>query len=179
MYDRCGMSDRFPNKMGNVPTVVTDELVEEVAECLATRMKKHAIKAHIIDILDMAISARSLEKLMARARSILLERSKRPRAEHLALSLDFWEKVLCDDDASLNQKMKAQRELQDLLGIGGSFAGANTDTPDEQAHALRETMEEMAGLHTEVSENGASLNGDPGNVDPGITDSSTSDKPTT
>ena len=152
------MSEADPNRMGNTPTVVTDELVEEVAECLAVRMKKHEIKAHVIELLGMEISARSLERLLSRARMVILSRQKRPRAEHIALSVDFWEKILHDPDASLNQKMKAQRELQDLLGIGGSFAGSNSDTPDEAAAALRETMAEIDGLHSEAPT-------DPGNQD--------------
>lgn len=153
--------------MGNVPTVVTDELVEECAECLASRMRKHAIKTHIQEILGMGISARSLEKLLARARMVILSRQKRPRSEHLALSIDFWEGVLHDPDANLNQRMKAQRELQDLIGIGGGFAGANADTPDELAQALRDSMAEMAGLHPEQPKNnGAQSNDTPSVVTP-------------
>lgn len=124
-------------------TVVTDELVEECAECLAQRMHKHQIKRHLEELLGFKYSAATHEKLLGRAKKIIIERSARPRSEHLALAIEFWEKLMADPEATKRDKMKCQRELQELLGLGAKWGSIRDMSPDDQAEMLRQAVKAM------------------------------------
>lgn len=140
---------RTDNHCGPIPTVVTEELVEEVAELLAQRKKKHEIKDYLRTTLEMEVHPRSVETLITRARHLILERAKRSKTEHLALSVEFLEKIIADDSLPTYQRMKALDQLNYMLGVGGSFK-MQTESPDETARAIRQAQKEMDETATEA-----------------------------
>lgn len=126
------------NLQGGMPTVVTNELTEFVAECIGFRWKKYKIKAALIDMLETDISPRSLERLMQGARKLIQDRSERPIAENKGNAIEFYEAVIADDDVKPETKIKAQERLDLILGIQNT----NEEPPEDQAAKVRQLLKE-------------------------------------
>lgn len=120
-----------------------DELIEEVAECLARRYKIHKIRSHLADVLGGPIKETALKTLVSRARQRLESRSTKPRSEHLALSIEFLEGMLADDDLSPIVKLKTLEQLNAMLGVGAKWTQQERD-PGAEAAKIRSAIDEMS-----------------------------------
>jgi hypothetical protein len=90
--------------------------------------------------------------LLAHARRLIAARSKRSKLEHIQLAIEFWEDQIADPDLSAKERQNAQVQLQNLMGIGGSFNVADTDTPDETAEQIRGALKEIETKHKDADE---------------------------
>lgn len=140
------------NRFGpGVRSVTAAEVVEEVAECMARRMRKGQIKDHIRTMLNATISSSTFEELFRRARQLLADRAAISKTDQIALSIMFWEQQIADPDISDALRQRAQRELQDLIGIGGQFDIGNRSA-ENAARAIREAVSAMNEVHVDAGQ---------------------------
>lgn len=126
--------------------VNTDEIDEWVAEQIAQRRHKFQIKGELEARLEEKVDIKAFEFIYTKAKKLIMENSKVPRQDHKALSQRFWEGIIADPKSKMREKMRAQVELQNLLGIGAAFEQGPAD-PRESAREIREALAEEDGLY--------------------------------
>jgi hypothetical protein len=82
-------------------------------------LSRHARKSEIKRLLKarFGVSARTCERLLARARGLLRESTGAPPQEHRLRSYAFYLSVIRDPAATLREKMLAQKRIDKLLGL--------------------------------------------------------------
>src|SRR4051812_3855846 len=112
------------------PRVVTEEVIEYVADLLGRRLKKHEIKAHIYEELEIECSPSTVELLITRARGLMLQRSTAPKSQHFSNAIEFYEAIIKDTKVSIRDRLLAQARLDNLLGLERQFNNNDGSTPD-------------------------------------------------
>jgi hypothetical protein len=121
-----------------------------VSGMIARRAHKHEIKKILRE--KYGIGARQAEVYFARARKRLIKRSGRPREDHIAEAFALYENTIRNPESDLKDKLAAQRELNQLLGLYAPLKVAPTniagDAPAEIiTSAMKDlTMEELQTL---------------------------------
>ena len=129
------------NQQGNFPTVVTQEVIEIVAELIAMGMKKFAIKRWIEkEIFQTKICIKSYEKLRTHAKKYLADNAETTKAEHRSMSLDFYRQMASNDSLGPGNRMRAMENLDGIFGIKDSEE--DTNDPSSRAAAIRKTLQE-------------------------------------
>jgi hypothetical protein len=82
-------------------------------------LSRYAHKGEIKRLLKarFGVSARTCERLLARAREVLLKATGAPPEEHRLQSYSFYVSVLRDPAATLRERMLAQKRIDKLLGL--------------------------------------------------------------
>jgi len=125
--------------------VVTDELVDLIATCLANHWKKGQVKRLIYEVAGRRVARGTVEKLLSRARALLMQEANIDASEERAKAIAFWKGIVADEDSTPEQKMKAQESLENMIKLRHSGG----KTPIEQARAMRD-----AGLAMDKSTDG-------------------------
>ena len=129
------------NQQGNFPTVVTQEVIELIAELIAQGMKKFAIKRWVEEeIFTEKISIKSFEKLRTHAKKFLADNAETTKAEHRSMSLDFYRQMASNGKLPAQSRMRAMENLDDIFGIKDSDPMDND--PSSRAAAIRRTLQE-------------------------------------
>jgi hypothetical protein len=92
------------------------EAVELARTMLVKREHKHAIKAALRRLLGPT-APRTCERLLARARALILENIGRGKLYLRALSLAGYEMAVADPDASVRDRIKALERVDRLMGL--------------------------------------------------------------
>lgn len=127
---------------------IAEELIEWCAEELAQRKKRWQIRESITKMLGQRPSFQTLEVLLSLARKKISERVGIPKPHNLALSAEFWASVVADKSNPISYRMKAQKEYQELLGIGASYGTLAGVDPAEEAGMIRMALGHMDELHS-------------------------------
>jgi hypothetical protein len=111
-----------------VPNYVhCDALIDFVANCLARRLTKSALKRAVREALttdespEPNISARTIETLIKVARERMIARASEKRGIHKGDAIAWLESVIADDKVSVMHKLTAQQQLTELLGLDARF----------------------------------------------------------
>ena len=83
---------------------------------LAKRAYKHEIFA-LLKVRYPKCSARTCERIMARAREVLREQTGRSRQEHREDAYAFYDSILRDPEARIGEKLLAQARIDSLMGL--------------------------------------------------------------
>lgn len=125
-----------------IPEDVREEIVELLADAIARRQKKSALKRMVRDILSgsewEAPSIATLERLITEARGLLRVNSGTDRDRARAEAIAFYEALSSDESASVGDRLRAQERLDKILGL--EYKGAVSDDADEQAKRIREVL---------------------------------------
>jgi hypothetical protein len=115
---------------------------EERATFTAFLLSRYAHKGEIKRLLQarFGVSARSCERYLARARELLLAGSGAPLEEHRLQSYNFYVSVIRDPQATLREKLIAQKRLDKLLGLElrGKAAVAEREAGPDPLAAIRQ-----------------------------------------
>jgi hypothetical protein len=98
------------------------------ARLLARRAYKHEVIRLLRD--HYGVSRRTCERILARARTLLIAFSGKSRDEHRDDALAWYVSVQRDPDASLETKMVSQARIDKLLGLEGPVRLAHGQDPD-------------------------------------------------
>ena len=101
-------------KRGRISEDELDARVDATEQLLARGVKKSDIKRAIKA--KYGVSARTVENYISRARTKLLARISLDQGEQRAASLAFYQSILASS-ATVNEKIKAQRAIDNLLGL--------------------------------------------------------------
>lgn len=101
-------------KPGPAPKI-TEEAIQMAEMALSRRIHKGSIK--VLLKREFGIEHRSCERVLARARERLLERTDRPKEDHRADAYAFYDSVLRDKNAKVRDKILAQKRIDSLLGL--------------------------------------------------------------
>jgi hypothetical protein len=108
-----------------------EKRVRVVADMIAVKhLPDGLIRKALFD--QFGIGWRQADRYMSRARKYILERTGRDKDEHVAQAYTFYESIMRDPEASRGEKMAAQRDIRQLLGLDAPLKVAST-TPDGDA----------------------------------------------
>src|SRR5690242_6202438 len=105
MHHRCQARNRAEE----------DSRVAYTVHLLSRSLRKGEVK-HLLRV-RYGVSARTCERLLARARARLREQTGASPDEHRADAFAFYTSVIRDPDASLRDKLLAQKRIDKLLGV--------------------------------------------------------------
>jgi len=118
-------------KIGKRPHSLTDEVVEYVAGLLARRYRKHQVKQEIASLLGKSadeLGKTFIELTLRYARLWLrVNIEERTIVDQKASGVAFLESVIQNPKTSMQNKLRAQKELNWMLGIGPQFSQAVYD----------------------------------------------------
>lgn len=131
------------NQQGRFATIVTDDVVEFVADLMGKRWKKHEIKAYLLKELDVPkISVHSFEVICTRARKAMAERSERPASDMKRDAIEFYESVVRDEDATYKDRIKAQEQLDKIFALDKESG----ESPQSKVSKAMELLNQAKGL---------------------------------
>ncbi len=120
------------------PRKITPECIRIARELAARRIPKGTIKRTLGE--QYGLTARSVERVMARVREEALEEFSRPKSDHQADAMEFYSSVIRDPKASVRDKIRAQEGLDRLYGLSAQFrASVELSGPDGNAIQVAET----------------------------------------
>jgi hypothetical protein len=111
---------------GQTPSDEIDKRVEITETLLARGMRKSDIKQYLKG--EFGITARTCESYLARARDLILLKLRSDRDEHRAMALAFYQTVRADASASFMERLRAQQQIDHLLGLHAPWKVAQTTT---------------------------------------------------
>ena len=120
------------------PRKISDEAIRVARELMARRMPKATIKT----VLDKTfqLGPRSCETVFARVREEINREFDRPKEQHQADSMSFYESVIRDPKASNRDKIRAQEGIDRLLGLSAQFTQrVELSGPDGQPVEIAKT----------------------------------------
>lgn len=97
---------------------------------------------------EFKISTRSVERYLKRARELILAESEKPKTEHRATSLAFYQKVVANENEETRNRLRAQQRIDELLAlelpktINLQHSG-NPDNPTPIPHADATPIDEQ------------------------------------
>jgi hypothetical protein len=139
-------------------------LLQQQTGFAARMLSRRAYKHEVIRLLkdQYGCSRRTCERILARARALLVALSDKSRDEHRDDALAWYVSVQRDPDASLETKMVSQARINRLLGLEGPVRvglGQDPDAPPQQVElvervvrkrddvTLLERAHKIGGLH--------------------------------
>ena len=135
------------NKQGGIATVVTDDIVEHVADRMGLRWKKHEIKAELLAMLEVPkISVHSFEVICTRAREAMAERSNRPATEMKKDAIEFYESIIRDPGEAAKDRIKAQEQLDKIFALDKESG----ESPQSKVSKAMELLNQAKGLMGET-----------------------------
>ena len=126
------------NKQGRGVELVGEEIIEMVAGWIAQRWYKHQIKKQLEFMLEQPVAARTLERIMARARSLIKEGTVLSIEEHRLASIAFYTDIIRNPKCDVKHKIKCQERLDVLLRI--EQAGEDNEGLAEKQAKVREML---------------------------------------
>ena len=101
---------------GIKPTAAqVQQRIQQCIELLALRRTRSEITDHLCKL--HGISWQTVSNYLGRARKLMLERSQRPKHDHIADAFALYENVIKDSSATKKERLAAQMGLNDLLGL--------------------------------------------------------------
>lgn len=126
--------------------VVTEELIELVAACLASNWKKGRIKREVIyEAAGRVVNRRVVEEILTKARALICEVANVDKQEEIATQIAWLKEVVADEHEETRVKLEAQKMLQDLLGLGARWKTGGLD-PTQFAAKVRAAQNRMQEL---------------------------------
>lgn len=132
----------------------TEEAVEMAAMMIARRYRKHDIYKHIrakaakdLKIPAHKCSREVCEIVLKAARKLLAEKLNLDTLEVKSTSLAFYESVIADPTSTITEKLRAQENIDNLLGLGAQFGG-KIETIEATADKLRVAVYHMHQVTT-------------------------------
>lgn len=120
-------NDQTPPTKGKKPT--REELRERISLCVemlsVKGWKKWQIKKAFRE--KYGSSARSVERYLAKARAILRSEYGKEDVDHSSESYAFYRGVIQSQTSTVREKLKAQENIDKLLGLRKPLKVANTD----------------------------------------------------
>jgi hypothetical protein len=112
-----------------------EERVEFMAFLLARRLPHAALKRQFRKKYGAGLAARTVAAYASRAREAIIAETGKSRVQHALESLAFWESIVSGPDATLRERMDAQREIDSLLGLHAPVKIAPTMPDGEKPYA--------------------------------------------
>lgn len=106
-----------PGKATGIKPTAKDygKRVQQCIELLALRRTRHEIIAAMTA--EYGVHWQTVDRYLLRAREVMLERSQRPKRDHIADAFSLYENVIKDPMATRKERLQAQDGLNDLLGL--------------------------------------------------------------
>jgi len=129
---------------GQTPSDELESRVEVTETLLARGMRKSDIKRYLRT--EYGVTARTCENYLSRAKDRIMLKLREDRESHRSMSLALYRSVLSDANASLADRLRAQRDIDRLLGLNAPLKVAATDTHgrDLPPHEARDTISALA-----------------------------------
>ena len=99
------------------PDAVVDARIAEACAVLAARPTVHRCQLHAEFAKRWGCHWRTIDRILVRARALLMERLQRSREDFRAESLAFYEALTADPHASVAEKTRARQRIDELLGL--------------------------------------------------------------
>lgn len=130
---------------------LSDALIELVAEMIGLRYRKGEIKRELAKFNATEANPQGeppsqgvFERLMREARELIRERLEISQSEAAGEAIAFYESVIRDPDIDVREKLRAQDQLERLLGLGARFA------QDGDKKSTRDKVEELRRAFQEI-----------------------------
>jgi hypothetical protein len=123
--------------------VVCDELIDFVVQGMSLRKYKSVIKRDMIEKLGMPISNASFERICSKARQRIALSAMRKPKRFYEDGISFYEQIIADDTVPIAMKLRAQENLEMLVGLHSKEGGHMT--PEEQANLVQKALMEIDG----------------------------------
>ncbi len=137
--------ERYPNtkdlKHGKDPHTICPELIEDVAEWIGCCWQKWKIKAELYSICGKKLHPALVEAILSAAKKFLRSRLDDPNEDYICEAIEFYKRVIRDDDSSQRDRMVAQKNMTELRAVGSKYHDGGL--PEEMAAKIREAMLEM------------------------------------
>lgn len=150
--DLEGSSSEGPIKAAGIkPT--RDELdkrIELVAGMLVRRMKFSQIKRAIIA--KYKVCWRTVAAYVARARKLLIARTRKPKDWHFSNALALYESVITDPESTKQEKMTAQGRIDALFGLEAPKKHQHGGDPDAAPIRVAQATFDLTGATLEQLE---------------------------
>jgi hypothetical protein len=133
---------------GKIPEKEHQRRVDECRALLERHLTKSEIKKAITAKYD--VDGRTVERYLSRARDLIVLEISETRDYFRSQSLAVYRSVLKNPDATLKEKILAQRQIDHLLGLHSPWKVAQTDTngrdipPDEARDRLSSLASRVA-----------------------------------
>lgn len=141
-------------KMGRRPVNLTDEVIEMVAELLARRFTKGQVKGEIANILGIPVEdlGKTFIEITLRWARVWLRSNYMSRTldDHMSQGIAYLELTIKESAVGSAVGLRAQKELNSMLGIGSQFQNKAYD-PEETAEITRRLLGEMEDLVDDVA----------------------------
>lgn len=122
--------------------IVTEELVEYVADLVGQRYKRHEIRTHLKEELGVEPSHATLDKLITQARDKMKGRASATKDEHRQNAIEFYERIIANPDSRTKDKLAAQAQLNEILGLNAKQS-ITIETPESIAQNAKEILRQM------------------------------------
>lgn len=140
------MTDEAPKKQRKPlyrPTIRESRgIMMAVIDMLAFGYRKSEIKRTVKS--KWNISTHTVERYIARAREEMLEAMEKTQMEHIAESIEFWQKIARNLKAPLAERRKARENIERLMGIRAPtqiiMQRAEQEVTEEEERLRRERL---------------------------------------
>jgi len=122
---------------------ITEELVREVANQLVRRVPNNIIRRYICKIMDYPAPRRTQYKVLREARELIQHEYTQGKETQLAIGVRWLENQIYDEDVDVALKLKAQTEINKMLGL--HKLGPAEVTPEDKAKQVQDAIKQMAG----------------------------------
>lgn len=141
------VSPDFHGKKG-MPRIATREVVELIADRMACGAHKGDLKRLVREVAGkLTVTRTTYETIFTRARALLLIRSGQSKGDHKRDAINFYRSIVRDEDQSTHNRIAAQKQLDEVLGIAAKYTGSGPSSEDAAARvrALLKTAEGSVG----------------------------------
>lgn len=122
---------------------LSEEVIDHVASLIANRRPRHEIRDFLSDAIQIKFDTHMTQEVMNVARQRLRELAALVHNDARAEAIAFLQSVIADKKVSVSDKLKAQAQLNEVLGLGAKFnpnLGANAL---EKARLLKDQLAAM------------------------------------
>lgn len=137
------------NKMGLRPKNLTDDVIEMIAGLMARRFRKGQIRAEIANMIDVPLESlgKTFVEIALRWARVWLRSNymNRTLEDHMAQGIAYLEMIIQKTEVGSAAGLRAQKELNNMMGIGAQFQHTAYD-PEQTAEITRRMIGEMENL---------------------------------
>ena len=123
---------------GRYPIFDDPRVIEYVAGCMARGVKKYALKADIESICKRKCDSSIYEKLRRKAREVIREDANKEISDFRDNAIGTLQEIVADENTAAKDKILAQKELNNILGIGHQFK--QIESTEGKAKKLRDFL---------------------------------------
>lgn len=132
--------------------IICDELVDFVVEGMALRKYKSVIRVELETQLDMKIKHTTFDRICSLARQRISVSATRKPKRFYADAVAFYEMIIADPDQPTALKLRAQENLERVVGITGK--DGEQFSAEERAAQVQQALVEISDVDSGVGNTG-------------------------